>query len=234
MNTHTLSKVVDQAAFVAELITAGVTSHIAIGGDRVTLSGPVWDAMTDEAQTAELALVASTETAHIPDTVTEVTLNAAPHSKLLRTELMALAGVTQVSVHCPPTYPGTCVVYHNALTGGQQAALSTAVTNHDPTAAPKLSVDTAAQVIAADNVDTGTVTVTDSRGAAAAGKTVRLRIPSGGDAAVDADAFVLDAAGKATATFQVTTTFTGELTFEFYYANGEADPITFTVRRGTA
>ena len=44
---------------------------------------------------------------------------------------------------------------------------------------------------------------------------------------------MLDASGKAVLLFGPTTTFTGELLFEFCYENGEADPVTFTVRRGT-
>jgi hypothetical protein len=233
-NHHTLTKNVDHGELATELATAGVTAGISIDHQKIYCSGPIWDAMDAAARTAELALIASTEASHSPTTITEVTLNTAPHIQALLDELVAVAGVTNVSVGLPTAYPGTAVIYHNSLTAGEQTNLSTAATSHDASSIPSLSVNTASQVIAADNVDTGTVTVTDSRGAAAAGKTVRLRIPAGGSAGADADSFVLDGAGQATVTFQATTVLTGDLTFAFYYANGEADEVEFTVRRGTA
>lgn len=234
-NYHTLTKAIDHVAFLSELALEGVTSRIGIANDTVSLSGPIWDAMDATQKTAELAKVATVETAHAPDTVTEVTLTAAPHLTRLSQELLAVDGVTSVSWFPPVAYPGTVVLMHNALTSVQQTALSDAALAHDASAIPKLSVGAGEedQVIAADNVATGTVTVTDSRGALANGKTVKLRIPPGGSGNVDVDSVTLAGVGQGTFTFQVTTTFTGELVFEAYYANDEADPITFKVRRGT-
>lgn len=98
---------------------------------------------------------------------------------------------------------------------------------------PTLSVDTVSQVLAADNVATGTVVITDSRGAGANGKVVKVKIPAGGGAAIDGDSYTLAGVGQATITFQATDQFTGGLTFKAYFANGEAAPVEFTVRRGT-
>ncbi len=229
-----LTKCVDTDLLITELASAGVIVGYSIDHEKITLMGSFWDAMDAPTQAAELALVAGVEAAHAPLTVTEVTLTDAPHPFVLSQELLAVTGVTSVTCQLPQTYPGTLVIRHNLLTVGEQANLTAAALAHDHDAVPTLSVDTAAQVIAADGVATGTVTVTDSRGAGASGLTVRLTIPPGGSAGVDADSFVLDGAGQATATFQATTLLTGELTFEFYYASGEADSVTFTVRRGTA
>lgn len=234
-NHHTLTKAVDHEEFVAELRSAGVTSGIGIGGDLVTLNGAIWDAMGADAKAAELALVATTESAHAPSTVTEVTLTAAPHGRVLNEELLAVDGVTQVSVLQPQTFPGTAVICHNSLTSGQQTALVTAATDHDASSVPSLSVDGVdPRVWAADDVATGSVTVSDSRGAGADGLGVRIRIPQGGNASIDSDSKTFDAAGDAVFDFGATTELTGELTFEAYDPLGVADSIFFKVRRGTA
>jgi hypothetical protein len=228
INYHTLTKRVDQGELLPALISAGVTAGISIDGEKVYLSG------LDEATTTEqLAIVASVVSAHEPTTFTECALSAAPHIRKFCEECSAVDGVTSIGVELPSSYPGTAVLVHNSLTVGQRTNLVAAAEAHDASSVPALSVDTPSQVIAANNSATGAVTVTDSRGAAAEGKTVRLRIPPGGAAGADGDSFVLDASGQATVTFQETTIFTGELDFEFYYASGEADPVWFKVRRGT-
>ena len=237
MSVHNLTKAIHHETFVAELLTEGVTSRVAIGSSRVTLSGPLWEGPStpevDALRAAELAMVATVETAHAPDTVTEATISAHPHGPALNAELLALPGVTRVSAHRPVNVPGVAVIHHNPLTTAQQAALKTAVEDHDASAIPALSVVAEDQVIAADDLATGTVTVSDSRGAAAEGKTVRIRIPLGGGGGIDGDSYVLDASGDAVVTFGATGAFTGEMTFEAYYENGEADSALFTVRRGT-
>lgn len=233
-NFHTLTKRVDHQEFISELLVAGVSAGIAIDHEKVILNGAAWENMDAAAQTAELALVASTDAAHTPTTITEVTLTAAPHVRTFLEECLAVTGVTNVTVELPETYSGTATLIHNSLSTVEQTNLASAATSHDASSVPSLSVDTVAQVIAADNTATGTVTVTDSRGAAANGNTVKLLIPPGGSAAVDGDSFTLSGAGQATATFGATTTFTGVLPFEWYYSDGSVDPVSFTIRRGTA
>jgi hypothetical protein len=229
-NYHTLTKRVDHGELLAQLISGGVTSDIAIDDEKIYLTSDL-DAPT---MAAQLVIVATVEAAHQPSTCTEVTLAAAPHVKKLCEECEAAAGITGIGVVLPTAYPGTVCFLHESIPLAAQDTIRTTALAHDASGIPSLSVDTAASVIAADGVATGTVTVTDSRAAGASGLTVRLRIPSGGSAGANGDSFVLDGAGQATVTFQATTVFTGVLTFEFYYDTGEADPVTFTVRRGTA
>jgi len=88
--------------------------------------------------------------------------------------------------------------------------------------------------VAANGVATGIVTVTDSRGADALGKTVRLRIPGNVKVQVNSDAFVLDGSGEAVAVFGPSSGISGEIDLEFYYVGGEADPASFKVRFGTS
>lgn len=226
-NHHTLTKRVEPGELIPELVAGGVTYAVSIDSEKIMLRGDA------AGMAAQLAFVATVEAAHTPTTVSEATLTAAPHIGKLLEELNAVAGVTNVGIEHPASYPGTVVITHNSLDGTQQANLIAAAVAHDASTVPSLSVDTAFQVIAADNLATGTVEVADSRGAGADGKTVKLRIPQGGSAGANADSFVLDATGKATATFQATTILTDELVFEFYYASGEADSAKFTIRRGT-
>jgi len=228
--SHALTKSVDCSELLSELIAGGVTMSININDKEITLFGDVDSATL----TSQLSIVASVEAAHTPTTITKVTLQASPHLRTFISDcLTSSAGITHIAIELPDSYPGDAILRHNSLSSSDQTSLSNAATDHDPSAVPFLSVDVASQVIAADGSASGTVVVTDSRGAGAAGNTVKLRIPSGGSAGVDADTYTLDASGQATANFQATTTLTGELTFEFYYADGSADPATFKVRRGT-
>lgn len=227
-NHHILTKRVEHGELVPQLISGGVTYAISIDGTKISLRGDA------AGMAAQLALVATVETAHQPSTITEVTLTAPPHVKKFIEECEAAASTTINCVETPSSYPGPVVISHNTLTSGEQTNLATAATDHDASTIPSLAVDTASQVIDADGVATGTVTITDSRGNSANGKTIKIKLPPGSGADIDADSLVLAGMGQATANFQTTTTFTGELEFEAYYANGEADPVTFKVRRGTA
>ena len=228
---YTLTKLVDQEALTDEMIAAGVTLGISIAGGVVTLDGFT----TQEALVTQLAAVAAVEVAHVPRTLTVATLSAAPHVKALHDECVACDGVAALAVAYPESYPGDLVLNHAPLTAEQQATLKAVAEAHDASVVPRLTVGQGEedQVFAADGVATGSVTATDSRGADAAGKVVRLVIPQGGSAGVNGDAFTLDANGQAVIGFLETTTYTASLEFKLYYENGEADPVTFKVRRGT-
>jgi len=112
-------------------------------------------------------------------------------------------------------------------------AKATVLTNIEGATIPSLSVDTASQTIAGDGIATGTVTVSDSRGAAASGNTVKLLVPVGSYVPADADSFTLDGSGDATVTFGPCTGCIGILSLAFYYDSGETDSIPFTVRFGS-
>ena len=114
------------------------------------------------------------------------------------------------------------------------ATMKTAIeANHPPPGA--LTHDAADPlVIAGDGVATSAVTVSDPRGAAASGKTVKLSIPPGVLVKVDADSFVLDASGDAVATFGPCTGCLGDTKLSFYYTSGEADPVALNLRFGSA
>lgn len=228
MSYYTLTKRIDEAAFTKELVAAGVVSFN-IGDDRVYLTG----SLTPQAITSRLATIAAVEAAHAPTTFTEASLASAPHVKLLISEITALGDVVVNGIEHPNLYPGTICVSHNPLPEDRRAAVRAVAEAHDPAVFPALSVDTASTVVSPDGVATDTVTVTDSRGAAASGKTVRLKLPASVTVQVDSDAFVLDGAGQATATFGPSTAITGEIGLEFYYVSGEADPVSFKVRFGT-
>jgi len=233
-NFHPLTKRADTGELAGELLAAGVTSGIGIDNVNVYLGGDAWDAMDADAKAAELALVAETELAHTPTTKSEATLAAAPHVGKLLEECSAVSGVTGLGVELPESYPGTAYLTHDSLTLGERANLVAAAEAHDATTVPSLAVDIPSQVVGADGIDTGAVVITDSRGAAVNGNTIKIRIPVGGGAAINGDSFALAGAGQATVLFQTTTTFTGELEFEAYDPLGVADPVKFIVRRGSA
>jgi hypothetical protein len=191
--------------------------------------------MDENARAAQLALVAAAETAHTAATITEVTLTRAPHPLKLPEELLAaVAGVTSVSVFQADAYPGLVTIKHNSLTPAERSSLISAALAHNAALVPKLSVGSVEpRVWAANGVAQGAVLVTDSRGSGASGRTVNLRIPAGGSAGVMSDHVVLDVTGQGLLNFGPTTVFTGELEFELYYTISDADPVRFTVRRGT-
>lgn len=231
--SYTLTKSIDHETFLADLAKAGVVAAVAIGGNKVFLSGKLWDNMDDRARAAEIDKVAAAEVAHSPNNITEVLVAKPPHLRKLQEELASLDCVTSAAVLCPQSAPWNLVIRHNPLTESERDSLRNAVLAHDASVVGQLLVDTPSQVIAADGVTSGTVKVRDSRGASAAGKEVRLRIPPGGPAGADADRVVLDSNGEATITFQPTSVYTGELMFELFYDNAESDPVIFTVRRGS-
>jgi len=87
-------------------------------------------------------------------------------------------------------------------------------------------------IIPGDGVATSAVTITDPRGAAASGKTVKLRVPPGVYMPVSGETFVLDAAGQAVVTFGPLVGCLGDVPLEFYYANGEVDSMSFVLHFG--
>ena len=132
-------------------------------------------------------------------------------------------------IYAPTDFGYTCVNRHRweTVPGGGVLLLPNVSTGF------ALTVFKASHTFPADGIATGTVIVADTRAQAAAGKLVKLRISTGGSAGVTTDCITLDASGQGTFIFGATTVFTGELTFEVYYENDEADPATFTVRRGS-
>lgn len=233
LNYHTLTKKIDPQQFVDELIAAGLSVGMSFDGKRVTLSGLVWNSLDYERQQAQLALVAQVERVHVPARVTEVVLATPPHLAGLTRQLMAIDGVDSATVIPPESYPGTVTILHDVLSDEARDKLRRGVLFHVAADVPQLTVDPSSQVIAANDEATGTVTVSDSRGPDAAGKVVKIRIPPGGSGAIDADSVTLGPEGRGTITFQKTNVFTGDLRFEAYYESFEADPVGFSVRRGS-
>jgi hypothetical protein len=232
-NSVALTKKVDHAELVAELVAAGVTVGISIDCTRITCGGAIWDAMSAEDQAAEILLIAVTEAAHVPTTVSTVSLAAKPHMATFIAELQAVSGVTNVGVILPETYPGVCTLGHNSLTPEQKVALTSAAEEHDASGVPSLSAVPTSLVVAANGSDTGQVTIVDSRGSAAVGKLVRITIPVGVAMTMDNDVYPMDANGRAVITFGETSFPTGEIPLVASYDTGEADVANFTVRRGT-
>jgi hypothetical protein len=225
--SYTLTKRIDMESFAAQLVAVGVPSFN-IDGNKVYLTGE----MTDDARAARLQHIANVEAAHIPTTCTKVSLAAMPHIPSFMAEIEAL-GATGVGLEHPLTYPGNGYVLHDSASDNLRASIKTTAEAHNPGLFPSLAVDVMVLVVAGDGVATGHIQVSDSRGVGAAGKTVRLRLPPNVTVSVDADSFVLDGAGRATATFGPLSGITGDLDLQFYYASGEADPINAVVRFGT-
>lgn len=233
-NPIALTKRVDQAHLGLELTAAGVTTGLSITNTHILCSGPIWNGMDEGQREAELALIAATVANHQPSTLTEAQLSVAPHERTFLQECMALPAITNLSIEYPSAYPGKVVIFHNSLNSANKNSLVQIALAHDPSAAAYLSVSASSTIVVnANGVSTGVVTVTDSRGAAASGKTVRLRVIGSVSVQVDADAFVLDGAGQASMTFGPSTTITGEVGLEVYYESNEADPASFKVRFGT-
>ena len=115
------------------------------------------------------------------------------------------------------------------------AAMKTAIeAEHPPPGSLSHDAATSPLVVAGDGVASSAVVVTDPRGAAAAGKTVKLRIPEGVFVPVDGDSVVLGAAGTGTFTFGPLSGCLGDVVLELYYESGEADPAPLTLRFGSA
>lgn len=229
MSNHiTLTKRVDHKELIAQMQSAGVVLGIDIVGDQLVLNPA--DAPDLEAQKA---LATACVDAHVPTTITEPTLAAAPNMKWLLKECLASDGVTSIGLELPPAYPGKGCLCHNSLTVEQRVALAQVAEAHDANTVPTLTSSTPKLVVPADGVSEGQVVITDSRGIAANGTTVRLHIPAGISLVVDADTFVLSGAGQATITFGPTTVLTGEVPLVVAHDSEETDPVAFTVRRGT-
>jgi len=224
-NVVALTKSVDKGELYAQMVSAGVASSVKIDARGVCLYGPAWDAMDAAAQAAELAKVTAAMAAHAPTTVTETTISQAPHAEKFASELTAVAGVTSVAYELPSAYPGTCRVFHNPLTSGQQAALAAAITAHDPSAVPSLSLDVSDLQVSGNNVATGTITVTDSRGAGASGVLVDV-VPPQQPIALDKTQITLDASGVGTLVFgpsPATGYVSGKMPVGFRYNSGIGD-----------
>lgn len=108
----------------------------------------------------------------------------------------------------------------------------TVLSNLEAATIPTLSIDKTSLVITGDGVATDTLQVTDSRGAGASGKTVKLMLP-GAYIKVDADSATLDGSGQALFTFGPLSGCTGTLHLSVYYNNGEANSQPFTLRFGS-
>lgn len=229
MSNHiTLTKRVDSEELAAQMQAAGVVMGIDILGDQVVLN-PADDPTLEAQKTIAVTCI----DAHVPTTITEPTLNQAPNMRWLLKKCLELDGVVNIGLELPETYPNKGYLVHNSLTIPQKVALASLAEAHDPATVPCLTVDTPALVVPADGVSTGTVVVTDSRGVAANGLTIRLHIPSGVALVVDNDTFLLSGAGQATITFGVTSILMGEVPLIVGYDSEEAQAAGFSIRRGT-
>ncbi len=110
---------------------------------------------------------------------------------------------------------------------------ATIITNMEAVTVPTLSVDTARLQVAGDNSATGSITVSDSRGASASGKTVVLTVRThGGLVLGSGTSQVLYGSGDASFSFgpsPSTNWHCCPMEVEFSYANNEAVPVKATV-----
>ncbi len=128
-------------------------------------------------------------------------------------------------------------INHNSvflITFDESDDKATTLTNLEAATDPLLSVSSSVVEIAGDGVATGSVTLSDSRGAGADGKTVLLEVASPGALPLSGGgSYVLDASGDATVNFGVspaTDWCSGLITLRFTYATGEAAMCELTVR----
>ncbi len=94
---------------------------------------------------------------------------------------------------------------------------------------PTLTLDTQALQVAAYGLASGTITVTDTRGVGASGKTIRVRETGGRILFADAASKALDASGKATWTFGPTGQANLPAAMEFYYDTNEGPGVAASV-----
>ena len=139
--SYTLTKRVDKGVFALELEAAGLLPFN-IDNEKVYLTGD----LTEQAKVSRLAKVAQVEAAHIPLSFTEVVVPAAPHPRLLASELAAI-NVSGIGLEHPFFYPGIVVVLHNPVSPSEKGAIQAVVEAHDSTAFPKLTVDTSSVVV---------------------------------------------------------------------------------------
>lgn len=98
--------------------------------------------------------------------------------------------------------------------------------NIKATTAPTLTLSTYDLQVAGDGVSTGDITVTDSRGPAASGKTVQIGV--GQVVQLSSVSLVLDGSGQAAVTFGPSPssgTVSGKIGLTFGYESGEAEPV---------
>jgi len=108
----------------------------------------------------------------------------------------------------------------------------TVLSNLEAATVPALSLDKNSLTIAPDGVATGTVTVTDSRGASASGKVVKLKIPPNAYVKVDVEEVTLNGSGQGVFTFGPLDGCLGESSLVFYYDTEEADAQTCILKFG--
>lgn len=228
-NHYTLTKPVEIDPLVTELRSAGVTLGINIYGDTLELHDP----NDPPTLASQMAIVATVVTAHVSTITTEVPNVLDPPHVVALTKAIEALGATGVAVQVPASYPGTVVVQHNPANSGIRSSITATVLSHNAATRPFLSVSVSSIVVPADGSTQDTVTISDSRGAAASGLTVKIIIPAGSSPTMDADSYTLDAAGQAEITFGSTSDPTGDIEIVICYTSDEADAVKLTVRRGT-
>lgn len=145
--------------------------------------------------------------------------------------LCELHGYTNVTVAWVAPFDENPHTYDITLDEADSKA--TIITNMEAATVPTLSVNTAALQVAGDNVATGSITVSDSRGASASGKTVVLTVVThGGMVLGSGTSQVLDGSGDASFSFgpsPSTNWHCCPMIVQFSYANNEAPAVTATV-----
>ena len=110
---------------------------------------------------------------------------------------------------------------------------ATMLTNVNAATPASLSLDSDDVSVIGDGVATGSIVVTDSRGAAANGKVVKIRIEHGGLIKLTGLPLTLAGVGQATLTIGESARAnecSSDYILGFYYADGSAKPTQATVR----
>lgn len=145
--------------------------------------------------------------------------------------LAELHGYTNVTVNYVPPVDANPHTYD--ITIDEADSKVAIIANMEAVTLPSLSVDTAALQIAGDNSSIGTITVTDSRGAGASGKTLQLEVLThGGISLGSGTSQVLNGSGEATFSFgpsPVVSWHCCPMKVSFSYASGETNPVIATV-----
>lgn len=133
-------------------------------------------------------------------------------------------------------YTGVQISYRNdsagenySFTFDQADDKNTTKTNLSAAVVPTLSLSTADLMVTGDGVATGTVTVSDSRGAGASGKVINMMYPTSILQLSPTPTATLDGSGAAVITFGPSPSagvVTGKVPVEFSYATDEGAPIT--------
>ena len=122
-------------------------------------------------------------------------------------------------------------LYHVTVDGSDDKA--TVLTAMEDGTIPVLALTSYSVLVDGDGVDTGTTTISDSRGASADGKVVKVTIPQNAFCMIDADSYTLDSSGDAVITFGPLAGCTGEISISIGYESDEADPVMVIIRFGT-